>query len=287
MKKIIILFLFSGILLNSVAQNVGIGIAIPNANALLHVDLAASTNKGILVSGTVNNLSSNVPDLGEGARLMYYPGKSAFRAGYVAGNEWNNVNVGLFSTAFGHSSIARGENSMATGYFTSAGGSHSSASGTNTVAKNYASSVLGMYNDSLLIADETTVTPSSALLIVGNGNDNNNRSNAMLVRKNGNVEVENLVVGSGTVISKQQAGTATVGPNASAFKVFTFSFPQSFAGIPKIVATARHEAGANYDDTFVVAIRSVSSTSVTFNILRVDQNALWAQNLLLDWMAWE
>lgn len=281
------LFLFSTILLKSTAQNVGIGTAAPNANALLHIDLAASATKGMLVSGTVDNLSSTIPDLGEGARLMFYPGKSAFRAGYVAGNQWNNTNVGLFSTAFGQSSIARGENSIATGYFTSAAGTHSSASGNNTVAKNYASTVVGMFNDSLLVADETAVTSTSALLIVGNGNDNNNRSNAMLVRKNGNVEIENLIVGNGTAISKQQAGTATVGANGSAFKVFIFSFPQAFAGIPKIVATARHEAATNYDDTFVVTIRTISSTSVTFNIVRVDQNALWAQNLLLDWMAWE
>ncbi len=287
MKKIMVLFLFSGILLKSTAQNVGIGTAAPNANALLHVDLVASTTKGILVSGAVNNVSSTVPDLGEGSRLMFYPGKSAFRAGYVAGNEWNNFNTGLFSTAFGNSTIARGENSIATGYFSSAGGSNSSASGNSTVAKNYASTVVGMFNDSLLVADETVVTPTSALLIVGNGNDNNNRSNAMLVRKNGNVEVENLIIGNGTVISKQQAGTAIVGANGTALKAFTFSFPQAFAGIPKIVANARHEAGTNYDDTFVVTIRSISATSVTFNILRVDQNALWAQNLLLDWMAWE
>ncbi len=287
MKKIMVLLLFSAILLNSTAQNVGIGTAAPNADALLHVDLAASTTKGILVSGTVNNLSSTVPDMGAGARLMFYPGKSAFRAGYVAGNQWNTANVGLFSTAFGHSTIARGENSIAAGFFTSAGGTHSSASGNNTVAKNYASTVLGMYNDSLLLADETAVTPTSALLIVGNGTDNNTRSNAMLVRKNGNVEIENLIVGNGSLISKQQAGTISVGANGTAFKVFTFSFPQAFAGIPKIVATARHEAGTNYDDTFVVTIRSISAASVTFNILRVDQNALWAQNLLLDWMAWE
>ena len=31
----------------------------------------------------------------------------------------------------------------------------------------------------------------------------------------------------------------------------------------------------------------MTTTSVTFNILRVDTNAGWGQGLLLDWMAWE
>ena len=131
MKKYILLLQFylvcSSIIL---AQNVGIGTVTPNTNALLHVDLGSSTTKGLLVTGTYDG-SSIVPDLGAGSRMMFYPGKAAFRAGRVFGTEWNNANVGLVSTAFGYSTIASGVYSTAMGVTTIASGAYSFAAGSN------------------------------------------------------------------------------------------------------------------------------------------------------------
>ena len=94
------------------AQNVGIGTTAPNPGALLHVNLGTSTTKGFLVSGTYTG--GTVPDLGAGARLMFYPGKLAFRAGNVTGTQWDNSNVGTSSVALGYNAIASNENSFAT-----------------------------------------------------------------------------------------------------------------------------------------------------------------------------
>ncbi len=96
------------------AQNVGIGTTTPNSTALLHVDLGTSITNGLLVTGTLNTLAT-VPDFGAGSRLMFYPGKGAFRAGYVIGTQWDNVNVGDFSAAMGTNTTANGRNSTAMG----------------------------------------------------------------------------------------------------------------------------------------------------------------------------
>jgi hypothetical protein len=110
----------------------------------------------------------------------------------------------------------------------------------------------------------------------------------MRLKGNGNLEVQELKIGNGTLISKQQAGTAVVGTNGTNFMTYTLNFPTSFSSIPKVTANAKNDpVYSNVNDTFCVTIRSITNTSVTFNILRVDATAGWLQNLLLDWMAWE
>lgn len=283
----------------SFSQNVGIGTATPNANALLHVDLGASTTKGLLITGT-NNAFASITNLGAGSRLMFYPGKAVFRAGYVNGTQWNDANTGQYSTAMGVNTTASGSGSIslgsgttasggganAMGYYTTAsgysstalgletnasgygstalgnhtvaggaystamgdhsaaGGDYSTATGYNTsapgvsamamgdqtiagglastamgsstraigyasfatgryasargeastamglytTAKGYGSTVVGVYNDSILATDQTSFSAGTPLFIVGNG-ELNNRSNAMVVRKDGDIGI--------------------------------------------------------------------------------------------------
>lgn len=128
--------------ISSVAQNVGIGTNTPNANALLHVDLGANTFKGLLITGTYN-VSSTVPDLGTGSRMMFYPGKAAFRAGSVTSSQWDNVNVGFSSIALGLNTTANGNTSTAMGSATHAGGTASTSMGYITTASGDYSTTMG------------------------------------------------------------------------------------------------------------------------------------------------
>ena len=50
-----------------------------------------------------------IPMEGTGTRLLWYPGKGAFRAGRVNGTQWNDNNVGMYSIALGFNSRANGE----------------------------------------------------------------------------------------------------------------------------------------------------------------------------------
>jgi hypothetical protein len=124
------------------AQNVGIGTQTPHTSALLHVDLGSSASQGLLVTGESNNIPS-VPDLGPGRRLMFYPGKAAFRAGLVNGIEWDNTNVGSCSIAMGLNTMAKGSYTTAMGVATTAIGEYSTAMGYATTAGGYYSTAMG------------------------------------------------------------------------------------------------------------------------------------------------
>ena len=127
------------------AQNVGIGTTTPDANALLHVNVGTSAGKGMLVTGTYTPVLSTVPDLGTGSRMMFYPGKAAFRAGYVNAIQWDNLNVGVYSAAIGLNTTASGESSTAMGFNTLASGDYSTAMGFINIASGPASNAMGSY----------------------------------------------------------------------------------------------------------------------------------------------
>ncbi|MCB0533845.1 MAG: tail fiber domain-containing protein [Saprospiraceae bacterium] len=129
-------------LYNANAGNVGIGTASPDATARLHLDIGSSFNQGFLATGDASG-SATVPNLGAGNRMMFYPGKAAFRAGRVTGTQWDQANTGFRSTAFGTNTTASGVSSTAMGEGTTASDSYSTAMGRNTIAGATVSTAMG------------------------------------------------------------------------------------------------------------------------------------------------
>ncbi len=108
------------------------------------------------------------------------------------------------------------------------------------------------------------------------------------MKGNGTTVTKGLQVSNGTVFTKMQSGSATVGSCATAQKSITIFFPVAFAsGTPKVFATARNEPASSFNDAFSVSVRSISSTSVTLNVQRTDSITGWGQQLLVDWFAVE
>lgn len=93
---------------------------------------ALQPDGGFLAGGTIGQ--GLIPTSGLGTRMMWYPGKAAFRAGHLTIPAWDDVNIGLRSVAFGLDTIASGENSAAFGQETQAAGSNSAAFGFNSRA---------------------------------------------------------------------------------------------------------------------------------------------------------
>jgi hypothetical protein len=112
--------------------NVGIGAASPMAK--LQVQDGA-----VLFDGA----TGGTPTSGPGTRLMWIPSKAAFRAGYVSGSNWDNANIGHYSTAMGHNAIASGFRSAAMGDGAIASGSGSTAMGRATQASGSYSTAMG------------------------------------------------------------------------------------------------------------------------------------------------
>jgi hypothetical protein len=108
------------------------------------------------------------------------------------------------------------------------------------------------------------------------------------IKGNGTTVTKGLQVSNGTVFTKMQSGSATVGSSATAQKIITIIFPVGFASAtPKVFATARNEPASSFTDAFSVSVRSITATSVTLNVQRTDSITGWGQNLLLDWFAVE
>lgn len=94
-------------------------------------ELQVGGTDGVLFTGTYG--SGTIPASGAGTRLMWYPGKAAFRAGNVDGTRWDDTNIGYYSMAMGFNSMANGNHSVAMGYNAEANGDFSFALGYNTI----------------------------------------------------------------------------------------------------------------------------------------------------------
>src|SRR5574341_191616 len=98
-------------------------------------------DNGLAVTGTFN--TGTLAASGAGERLLWYPKKAAFRAGSVNGNQWDDVSIGLYSTAMGVGTLASGTASTAIGSSTLASGSPSTAMGALTPATGGYSTAIG------------------------------------------------------------------------------------------------------------------------------------------------
>jgi len=99
------------------------------------------TVNGFAVTGNI--ATGTLPVSGGGVRMLWFPGKAAFRAGGVAANEWDAGNIGDFSAALGYQTTASGPQSSAFGQQTRATGTHSTAMGFNTWASGNEATAMG------------------------------------------------------------------------------------------------------------------------------------------------
>ncbi len=216
--------------------NTGIGTSVPSA--LLHTHGTGTGGGNVLHTGEYKATNPGEPPAsGAGTRMMWYPDKAAFRAGYVTGLQWNRDSIGFYSIAMGNNtkakadyslaigreSIASGSSSTAFGRETIASGDYSTAIGSSTIASGYYSLAIGS-NTTALSGIETVIgrwntiyTPNSTkgwdvddrLFVVGNGTGSGSRSNAITVLKNGNTGI-----GTSTPSALLHTnGTATGGGN--------------------------------------------------------------------------
>ena len=95
---------------------------------------------------------------------------------------------GVHSTSMGWITTASGFASTAMGGGTKACGDRSTSMGSNTTANGFASTSLGRYNDPI-VPVQTSIAPTTPLFIIGNGFNESNLSNALVVRNDGRMGV--------------------------------------------------------------------------------------------------
>jgi Head domain of trimeric autotransporter adhesin/Chaperone of endosialidase len=152
MKKILfLLFATYGLWIATFSQNIGIGTNAPVA--LLQV---VDSNVVFSATGDIPMSAGGTSVSGAGRRMLWYPGKAAFRVGYVTNINWDQGFIGNYSFAAGYDTrasgfasvamgvaTASGEYSIALGHAPLASGNYSTAIGYDVVASGINSVALG------------------------------------------------------------------------------------------------------------------------------------------------
>jgi hypothetical protein len=120
---------------------------------------------GALFGGQYDGGTSSGGIAGEGAgtRMMWYPQKASFRAGWVNGTQWDDANIGYFSVAIGQAVRASGDGGVAFGVRSTAAGSSTFAVGEDNTASGAASVAMGYHahtnarQGSFVFGDRSTV----------------------------------------------------------------------------------------------------------------------------------
>ena len=198
---------------------------------------------GLLVTGTFG--SGAIPAEDSGTRMMFYPKKAAFRAGFVAGDLWNDANVGDYSTVTG------GYNNKATAMRATVGGGIS-----NTASASQASVVGGASNtasgQSAHIGGGESNTASGSTATIGGG-VLNTASNSLATVGGGsnNTTTEFAATVGGGHTNSASGGYATVpgGKDNTASGMYSFA--------------AGRQAKANHNGAFVWADDTASDFAST------------------------
>ena len=170
----------------------------PNGSGATHFSSGA-----ILASGT----TGLTPASGAGTRLMWIPAKAAFRAGIVSAAQWDDANIGSYSTAMGRDTTAGGDFSAAMGGFNTASGLYSTAMGDTTIASAWASTTMGSGNTasgmySLAAGRYLTAGPATNTIVLGRGVSDtdrlvNNTASSLMVGFNTTIATLFVSPGSG------------------------------------------------------------------------------------------
>jgi hypothetical protein len=167
----------------------------PYWNAYASGTLAAGSNNKTGGSNSVAFGASN-NTIGIQSMAAGYMNTSV-AASSIALGECNSTN-GIGSVALGRWNIANADSSLSTGWHTTAWGNYSQAGGFFTNANSYSSVALGQYNAAMgtetvpaeVTAARTTWRGSDSLFVIGNGTGDTARSNALALKKNGELTLK-------------------------------------------------------------------------------------------------
>lgn len=261
--------------------------------------------KGAFRAGTVTGIQWNNSNVGEHSAAFGYDTKASnstsFAAGYGAvatGARSLSIGsltqaTGYVSTALGNGTQAIGDASTAFGAYSSAVGTAATAMGNNTNsdgnvatsmgyytnAQSFASVAMGQFNDALAGSDLGSWLPTDPLLILGNGVSNAFRSNAFVVYKNGNTDINGYTqLGKATEFApaikmKKITGTTAALQNTwvnaphglSASKILSVSIIVDVPGFVQLPPSYTYQGGYEYQyqvsSSSIVVINSASNSS--------------------------
>ncbi|WP_395744071.1 beta strand repeat-containing protein [Prosthecobacter sp.] len=164
--------------------------------------------------GTDSSVGAKSIGIGEGAKAGDYAvslGSLAGNNGYLASGTFS-ISVGRQARSPGGKSIgigmgtwAEGENSVAMGYGSTTRTLESIAIGEGTEANQIGQIVLGAFNE--LTVQKSERSADDSIFVIGNGTDFEARSNAFVIKRNGDVDVSGTLKVGGQTVLTQGSGT--------------------------------------------------------------------------------
>ena len=166
-----------------------------------------------------------IPASGGGTRMMWYPGKAAFRVGAVNADQWDDAKVGAGSVAFGFSTTASGNGSMAVGQNAVASGTSSvalgsgQASGSASLAVGNRTSATGLSSTASGILSTASGDYSTAM-----GGSTTASNDYALAGGDRSVASGVAALAFGQVVRAEGNGSVALGTNATAATNGSFVF---------------------------------------------------------------
>ncbi len=179
-------------------------------------------------SGQLENVKGSNED---NKRFFFDKSKAAFRAGIAQSDQWDDKNVGTYSTAMGRNTIASGYHATALGSGTNSAAWYTTAMGNGTSAVSHSETSIGRYN--------TIYTPKGGtrnweltdrLFVIGNGTGNTKtlRSDALVMLKNGNTNVSGYWTGPGFTNLSDKRLKTNIQPTSNALEIITQLKPKAY-----------------------------------------------------------
>jgi hypothetical protein len=217
--------------------NIGIGTPVPE------LKLTIDNDGGIMAKGTWGSGAALVTT-GAGTRMIWYPKKSAFRAGDVSGSQWDAATIGDYSVAFGSDTKASSTYCVAMGSDCQATVYGASAMGLSNQATNVASTAMGQHSTASGITSTALgyyCTASGDQSIAAGGN----------------------CVAAGTGSTAMGGAAAANGPYSTAFGFFTtaggnYSFAEGNYSVAGGMYSVAMGDGCHADSTYSICMRGSS-----------------------------
>lgn len=180
-----------------------------------------NVDAGALFGGTYDGDGdgSNIPAEGAGTRMMWYPGKAAFRAGGINGTQWDAANIGDYSVAIGQDVRASASNAVAFGLRSTAAQQSSFAVGEDNTATGAASVAMGYHahtnarQGSFVFSDRSSVDTLRAGV---NHSANWRTSGGFRIFTSSNLST-GVTIQSGSVVSNWGQSNAVISTSTGAY----------------------------------------------------------------------
>lgn len=141
----------------------------------------ASTVYSVAIGNGANATGHISTAMGYGAKASGYMGVAFGRSAVASGES---------AVALGNNNTSSSRGSMALGYYSTAASVHSNTLGFQVKSTSFRETVVGSWNDPAeYSANAGLWRPNDPIFVVGNGEDENNKSNALVISKNGNAKL--------------------------------------------------------------------------------------------------